>query len=318
MAGETVTIGLISFNAADTLERALASALAQTHAAIEVLIVDDASTDETPALAQRLVEAHPGIRLIRRASNGGAAAARNDVIAEARGAFIAFFDDDDVSDARRVELQLRRLTEYERRVGAGIVVCHTARHQRYPDGTLRTEPTMGANLDEPAPQGFAVARRILAGTPLRNGYGSVATCSQLARTDTLRRLGGFDPHFRRSQDTELCIRLAKAGAHFVGIAEPLVEQTMTRTSDKSIERERQNWLMLADKHRDVFVSEGERDACRRWINLRHDWLSRQRGAFWKRLFLLGLVRPGFTAMRAWMSLRNLRANAVFSRFHLGR
>jgi GT2 family glycosyltransferase len=177
---------------------------------------------------------------------------------------------------------------------------------------------MGTDASEPAPHGIAVARRILAGTPLRHGYGSNATCSQMARTETLRQLGGFDTQFRRSQDTELCVRLAKAGAHFVGIAEPLVTQTMTRTSDKGIERERQNWLALVDKHRDVFRSEAEYDACRRWIDLRHDWLSQQRASFWRRLLQLIATRPGFTAIRLWMSLRNLPANIAFSRFHLGR
>jgi glycosyltransferase involved in cell wall biosynthesis len=318
MSGETVTIGLISFNAVDTLERALASALAQSHRAIEILIVDDASTDETQAMAQRLADAHPRVRLIARATNGGAAASRNVVIAEARGEFIAFFDDDDVSDPRRIELQLGRLTGYEQQAGSDPVVCHTARLQHYPDGTSRIERTMGTDTNKPAPHGIAVARRILVGTPLRNGYGSTATCSQLARTDTFRRLGGFDVQFRRSQDSELCVRLAKAGAHFVGIAEPLVTQTMTRTSDKGIERERQYWLALVDKHRDVFTSEGEYEACRGWIDVRHDWLSRQRGSFWRRLLLLTAARPDFTAMRLWMSLRNLPANVAFSRFHLGR
>ena len=314
----SVSIGLITYNAKDFLERALDSALAQSWRALEILVVDDASTDGTAALAERLARAHPEVRVISRAANAGAAACRNTVIAEAEGEFIAFFDDDDLSDPRRVELQLQRLLEYERRLGDGTpVVCHTARLQHYPDGTMRVEHTMGERVDRPAPHGVAVARRILLGEPLRDAYGSCATCSQMARTETLRREGGFDPVFRRSQDTELCIRLAKAGTHFVGIGAPLVTQTMTRTSDKGLERERQYWLTLVDKHRDLFATETEYQSCRSWINIRHDWLSRRKSSFWRGLLGLVATRPVFAAMRIWMSLPNLRGNLAFSRFHLG-
>ena len=314
----TVSIGLITYNARDSLERALDSALAQSWPPIEILVVDDSSTDGTAALAERLARAHPEVRVISRRENAGAAACRNIVIAEAKGEFIAFFDDDDVSAPRRVELQLQRLLQYERLLGDGSpVVCHTARLQYYPDGKTRIEHTMGERADRPAPNGVAVARRIVVGEPLRDAYGSCATCSQMARTETLRRLGGFDPLFRRSQDTELCVRLAKAGTHFVGIGEPLVTQTMTRTSDKGIERERQYWLSLVDKHRDLFATETEYKGCRSWVEIRHDWLSRRKRSFWRGLLRLAATHPYFTAMRIWMSLPNLRANLIFSRFHLG-
>jgi GT2 family glycosyltransferase len=281
--------------------------------------VDDASTDGTLELAKRLESNHPAVRLITRSENGGAAACRNMVIAEARGEYIAFFDDDDVSDPLRIERQLKRLLGYEAALGRrALVACHTARRQLYPDGTNRVEPAMGEGLEVPAPNGIAVARRILAGAPLRGAYGSCASCSYMSRTSTLRQIGGFDPLFRRSQDTELCVRLAKAGAHFVGIDEPLVTQTMTRSSDKSIERERHYWLALLDKHRDVFASHAEYDACRRWVELRHDWLAARHGAFWRRALNLAATRPLFTGRRLWLSLRNLPGNTAFSRFHLGR
>ena len=114
--GPTVSIGLIAYNAKDTLERALDSAFAQSWRPLEILVVDDASTDGTAALAERLARAHPEVRVISRPENAGAATCRNKVIAEAKGEFIAFFDDDDFSAPRRVELQLQRLLEYERRL----------------------------------------------------------------------------------------------------------------------------------------------------------------------------------------------------------
>ena len=65
---------------------------------------------------------------------------------------------------------------------------------------------MGQRVGHPAPQGLAVAWRILAGYPLDDGNGACPTCSQMARRETYKLVGGFDPNFRRNEDTELCVR----------------------------------------------------------------------------------------------------------------
>ena len=56
----------------------------------------------------------------------------------------------------------------------------------------------------------------------------------MARLSIFHQFEGFDPAFRRGSDTDFVIRLAKGGGHFVGIAAPLVVQTMTKTSDKGL------------------------------------------------------------------------------------
>ena len=52
---------------------------------------------------------------------------------------------------------------------------------------------------------------------MKDGYGACPTCCQMARTSTYQTVNGFDSKFRRSEDTEFCIRLAMNGGHFVGI-----------------------------------------------------------------------------------------------------
>ncbi|WP_051340749.1 glycosyltransferase [Azospirillum halopraeferens] len=91
------TVIIPCFNAAPTLADAVASALAQRvgAVAVEVLVVDDASTDGSAAVAERLAATDPAVRLLRRPGNGGAAAARNAGLAAARGAYVAFLDADD-------------------------------------------------------------------------------------------------------------------------------------------------------------------------------------------------------------------------------
>ena len=88
-----VTVLIPAFNRADTINRAIDSALAQDWPAMEVLVVDDGSTDQTRDRVRCYRD--PRLRLIERAINGGAAAARNTGIAEAKGDFIAFLDSDD-------------------------------------------------------------------------------------------------------------------------------------------------------------------------------------------------------------------------------
>jgi hypothetical protein len=238
------------------------------------------------------------------------------VIDEAKGEFLAFFDDDDVSLPRRLEQQFARLRDYERQFGGGVpVVCHSAREQVYPDGTRRIERTMGTRLGRRAPAGLLVAKRILMGSPLRDGFGSCAGCSQMARTVTYRTLGGFDPDFRRCEDTEFCVRLARDGGHFVGIAFPLVVQTMTNTADKGLERERQDTLRMLSKHRDIIADDSLYQFCCEWTELKFLWLGRRHTECVARLAHLGSRYPLRTAQRLLLSLPSLGTNRAFAGLH---
>src|SRR5213593_1591686 len=88
-----VSVVIPGYNgAARYLEQAIQSVLAQTVRDFELIVVDDASTDHTGPLVLGIRQA----RYIRRAENGGQAAARNDGASLARGEFLAFLDQDDV------------------------------------------------------------------------------------------------------------------------------------------------------------------------------------------------------------------------------
>ena len=137
----------------------------------------------------------------------------------------------------------------------------------------------------------------------------------MARTSTYRALGGFDPAFRRSEDTEFAVRLARAGGHFVGLADPLVTQTMTKTSEKSLASEEHFNLALIDKHRDFFDSEAQYHFCREWVELRYDWIARRRGSFAARLLRLGASHPALTWQRLRLALPNAAGNRALGRLH---
>lgn len=103
---ERVSVVMPAFNASATLEASMRSALAQTHADVELLVVDDRSTDDSWALIQRQAAADPRVVPIRQPRNGGVAAARNAGIEAASGRYVAFLDSDDRWYPRKLEVQL--------------------------------------------------------------------------------------------------------------------------------------------------------------------------------------------------------------------
>ena len=94
------------------LEQCLDSAIAQSLSEIEVIVVDDASTDRTPEILGRFAEADDRLRVITHPRNFGVSAARNAGIDRARGRFIAFVDADDYVDLTMLE-ELHRASQEE-------------------------------------------------------------------------------------------------------------------------------------------------------------------------------------------------------------
>jgi len=114
-----ITVIMPAYNAEATIEAALGSLLAQTCREIEIVVVDDGSTDATPAIVERSAAGAPApVRLLRRAHEGRAAA-RNTGLAEARTGFVGFVDADDTAEPVMYERLLARADA----TGADMVVC---------------------------------------------------------------------------------------------------------------------------------------------------------------------------------------------------
>lgn len=198
----TVSIVVPTYNRAATLGRALGSIRAQTYGDHETIIIDDGSTDETPALLQRL-NGHPALRCVR-VPHGGAAAARNYGIRLARGRYVAFLDSDDAWTPDKLERQL----ETQAQSGAEVIHCDMLR--RLPDGRTRLMATPTIERG-----------RILRRGGLDYQTKGLGIQSVLAETRLLKRIGGFDPSLPALEDLELLLRLAQV-ADFAPIHRPLV------------------------------------------------------------------------------------------------
>ncbi len=181
-----VSVVIPTRNRAKLLADAAASALNQTHRALEVIIVDDASDDATPSVVTRLQARDRRVRSLRLLERGGAQAARNAGVTAAHNPVVAFLDDDCLWYPDKLEKQLRALTP-----NRGVVYCrHAIRHGE--EWVVEGEP--GAARDP-------------VGALLRGNY--VGTYSIIVRRDLLQSVGGFDESLPRLQDWDLLLRLGR-------------------------------------------------------------------------------------------------------------
>jgi glycosyltransferase involved in cell wall biosynthesis len=240
MNGQTplITIGMTCFNAADTIARAVDSALGQTWPNIEILVVDDFSTDGSRYALEQIALEHSQVRLIRHECNRGFPAALNTIIHHAKGDFIAFFDDDDESVPERLKEQFDRIVSYERACAASLVLCYSSRNVVRIGESEVNHIARPVGCHAPEPYGPVVADYIL-GVPVKNsfcwGTGIFGSCTLMARRSVFLKVGAFDVSFRRTAEMDFAIRSALAGAHFISVDCPLITQYKTFSDDKSVE-----------------------------------------------------------------------------------
>ncbi|WP_299567681.1 glycosyltransferase family 2 protein [uncultured Sulfitobacter sp.] len=135
------TVIIPAWNSESTLRASVESALAQTEVFIEIIVVDDCSTDGTRAVAGDLADAHSQVRALTLARNGGPAAARNAALATAKGVWVAVLDADDKFCTGR----LAALTEFGDRAGADIVCDGLVMHDAARDTRRTAVPAFGGD-----------------------------------------------------------------------------------------------------------------------------------------------------------------------------
>ncbi len=111
MNSEKVSVIIPAFNAAETLAEAVASAVNGSYQHLEILIVDDCSTDDTSKVAAKIAESDPRIQFFRNPQNYGVSKSRNLMIDRATGEYVAFLDSDDTWEPNKLEFCLQMLAD---------------------------------------------------------------------------------------------------------------------------------------------------------------------------------------------------------------
>lgn len=314
-----ITIGMTCFNAEDTIGRAIGGALAQDYPNTEILIVDDCSSDNSHEIINEAIKGHKNVRFLPHKSNTGFAGALNTIIKNAKGKFVAIFDDDDLSLPRRISTQHDRIVSYEQEFSTSSILCHVARIQTFENGMERYEQTIGTDSGR-APAGDEVAKRILYGDLGQHGVnivGSCANCARMGRTEIFRSLGGFDETMRRGEDTDFSIRFAMAGGHFVGVEEPLVHQMMTTGDEKTLDKEYGVETMFTKKYQEYLENLGWYDFAIKWLDIRYANLHQEALRFMFLLISMFLHHPIKTIKKLRWSMPARDTRKSFKKWHLG-
>jgi glycosyltransferase involved in cell wall biosynthesis len=193
MSGPTVSVVMPVYNAAAYVAEAVRSVLAQTFGDFELVIVDDGSTDRSPAILQRFAGGDERIKVISR-PNTGIVGALNDGLAAATGEFVARMDADDVSVPQRFEKQVAFLRDNPRCVAVGSRVIGID-----PCGCELFHSHHKLQHDQ-------IERELL------NGVGwSIVHPSAMLRRDAVERVGGYRREYQWVEDLDLFLRLAEVG-----------------------------------------------------------------------------------------------------------
>jgi glycosyltransferase involved in cell wall biosynthesis len=173
-----VSVVIPAYNAEEYVAAALDSVFAQDWQPIEVIVVDDGSSDGTGTI----VQSFPGIRYIRQ-ENAGAAAARNTAIAHSRGEFVANFDADDLLPPYRLRVQAEHLLAHPE------VGCVFGRQQWLSPPPWLPRDAVDSDLDGPL-------------------------TTAMFRRDVLVALGGYDESYARGEDLDLVVRMREHSIRF--------------------------------------------------------------------------------------------------------
>lgn len=207
---DMVSVVVPAHDAATTIGAALRSALAQRPAPLEIVVVDDGSTDGTVAAARAAAaDGGPEVRVLSQ-PQAGPSAARNRGIEACRGDWIALLDADDVWRPDKWAVQRQALAAHPEAVA---VAADWVRH----DGAF------GAGEGPPAPSSDSPAVTVVTEVDLLR-LNRFQTSTVVARADALRAVGGFDSALDGVEDWDCWRRLAAHGP-IVKVDQPLVAYT---------------------------------------------------------------------------------------------
>jgi glycosyltransferase involved in cell wall biosynthesis len=223
-----ISVVIPTHNRAEMVSGAIESVRVQTYGNVEIIVVDDCSTDDTDASVRQLLEEEPRLRLISHETIEGAQAARNTGIRAATGRWLAFLDSDDTYLPDSLERRLNAATV------DGTSAAHSECLARQPSGLIEafgTPPMHGDIrhdvLSRPGPMFQAM----------------------LVRTESLEKIGYLDDSITAYQEWDTAIRLSAVTA-FSFVPEPTFIYNLqgSDTISKNLRRSARGYEQVVSKH----------------------------------------------------------------------
>lgn len=306
VADTQVSVIIPAYNAVPFITEAVASALEQQGANLEIVVVDDGSTDGTGEVVKQLAAHDCRIKYIYQ-TNQNQGAARNAAVQHSSGSLVAFLDADDVWESQKLRMQTEAL-----RLNDVSVVFSDASHFAGSDDITIPVDLFGLY------KGRLKSERFLCMLLQRN---AIPLSSVLVTRTAFESVGGFDetPALKGCEDWDLWLRLASHGHHFFGMDRKLVRYRThpSQTSTQRVhmiaasiavreqylehpsvgaDKERLRRLLQRERVRLALLQQGYREAIQqtiRLLNLRYFGL-RAFGSFAKQVWtvvLWSLDRP---------------------------
>ncbi len=207
-----ITVGITSYNQSALLREAIESVLAQTLLPSEIIITDDASTDDSVALIESFASRYPNlIRPILLNRNGGPNHARNQIIDAAQGEYLSFLDGDDRWLPAKLERETDRLSMADRPEGVFSNFYFT-------DGSSQRLFLWSDATTRRPPEGHILQQVLTLDLPRNTLFRS-----EIALTSLWREAGYFDTTYVIYGDWDMRVRLAAAVPRFAYVDESLCE-----------------------------------------------------------------------------------------------
>jgi glycosyltransferase involved in cell wall biosynthesis len=193
MNSEKVSVIIPAFNAAETLAEAVSSVVNGSYQHLEILIVDDGSTDDTSKVAAQIAESDPRIQFFRNPQNYGVSKSRNLMIDRATGEYVAFLDSDDTWEPNKLEFCLKMLAENPEVKAVAHALRYLDKHGKKLS-YIATYPTTKAQMQ---------AIKVTGESPW------VFPSSVVVDRTILVKEGGFAEDWLVGEDTELFTKIAQ-------------------------------------------------------------------------------------------------------------
>lgn len=219
MIKKDVSCVIPCYNCEDHVKKTISSILNQTFATIEILLINDASTDNTLQILREIEKKHKDIiEVINLKENNGASYVRNYGVENAKGDYILFMDSDDTAEPTLIEKYQVRLKELNKDIEDKYILCYSSYIQIDENDKIISGISKGIQVEPEEILGYEFTRNYI-----------MSTSGVLVKREKFFEIGGFNENLKYSEDWDLWLRLAEVGG-FSYVDEPLVRLRRHRTN----------------------------------------------------------------------------------------